>query len=62
MRSGGQYCPRGRRIDEVPATVELASSCVALSAVPYVIAEGAVQLMAGVAWFTVSETVVVAVV
>jgi hypothetical protein len=42
--------------------VELASSCVALSAVPYVMAEGVLQLIVGVAWFTVSCTVVVAVV
>ena len=46
----------------VPGTVELALSCVALSAVPYVIAAGAAHAMVDVALLTVSVTDAVAVV
>jgi hypothetical protein len=42
--------------------VEVASSCVTPSAVPYVIAAGAAHVIAGVAVLTVRGTVVVAVV
>ncbi len=45
----------------VPATLPLALSCVAESVVPKVIALGVAQVIVGVALFTVSETVRVAV-
>ena len=44
----------------VPATAELAFSCVPLKAVPYAIGAGADQLIVGVTLFTVSDTVLVA--
>jgi hypothetical protein len=47
---------------KVPATGEVALSCVALSPVPYVIAAGVAHVIEGVAWFTVNCTVAVAVV
>jgi hypothetical protein len=45
---------------KVPATVEVAFSCVALSAVPYGMAAGVAQVIVGVALFTVSVTLAVA--
>ncbi len=44
----------------VPATLALALSCVAESAVPKVIVVGVAQVIVGVALFTVRETVPVA--
>jgi hypothetical protein len=44
----------------VPATVDVASSCVALSAVPYAIAAGVAHVIVGVALFTVRVTLAVA--
>ena len=40
----------------VPGTLAVASNCVALSAVPTVTAAGVLQVMVGVALFTVSVT------
>ena len=45
----------------VPAELAVALSCVAESAVPYVIALGVAHVIVGVALFTTSETVRVAV-
>jgi hypothetical protein len=39
---------------KLPGTFAVAFSCVALSAVPVEIEAGAAQVIAGVAWFTVS--------
>ena len=47
---------------KLPATGELASSCIALRAVPCVMAAGVAQVMAGVALLTVTATVAVALV
>ena len=44
----------------VPAALAVALSCVAESAVPYVIVLGVAQVRVGVALFTVRETVPVA--
>ena len=38
---------------KLPGTFAVASSCVALSAVPVAMAAGAVQVIAGAAWLTV---------
>jgi hypothetical protein len=38
----------------VPATVDVASSCEVLKAVPLVMAVGVDQVIGGVAWFTFS--------
>jgi hypothetical protein len=45
---------------KLPGNLAEAFSCVALSAVPYMIAAGVAQLSAGTAWLTVSVTVAVA--
>jgi hypothetical protein len=42
----------------VPGTLDVALSCVALKAVPYVIAAGAGHVIVGVALLTVMTTVV----
>ena len=44
----------------VPGTDDVASSCVALSAVPYVIAAGAGHVMVAILWLTVIDDVAVA--
>jgi precorrin-4 methylase len=44
----------------VPATLAIASSCVALSAVPYAIAPGVTQVIAGATLLTVNVTLAVA--
>ena len=46
----------------VPATKPVAFNCIALKAVPYVMSSGVAHVMVDVAWFTLIDTVPVAVV
>ena len=51
-----QHSAGGRRIDKGPGTLAVASSCVLLRAVPYVMFAGVAQVIVGVAWLTKSCT------
>ena len=61
MRARGQHGPGGGRVDEGPGTLAVAFSCVALSAVPCVMAAGVAQDSVGVVRGTLTTSVVEAV-
>jgi len=58
----GNTVPAAGVYAKVPGTLAVAFNCVALSGVPYVIAEGAFQVIVGVALTTVIVRLAVAVV